>query len=772
MFSPAGRDAHAAARRCFDLLGRTKTLTREYGRDPLRSSQDRSDYPADPGADSLLHGLEPSLSESFFHPSQQPGQTLLLLALSAVIFLAFVIFALILSRILLKLYVERRQQRLGARFKTTMVVAFLGLSVVPVCFLFIFSYGLLNRTIDRWFGIPLDLIRARLARNRPSTAVQRAKPLLPYHPPLGQQRGVSSAPWPPPTLKKHFTFFEREVADLNLESAMCFDRQGRLLAHAGDPFPDASEISKLYPQLLSARVPPAGLSGDWRSGEFEMFISAQALQDPAGRTLGTVVGVTRLPLKLLAHLSGDGARGAKIRATERRAPHPQAQLPLMLWLITLVILFIATWFALFLSKQVTVPIQALAEATQEVAKGNLGFQVSVRADDELGILIRFFNAMTRQLQENRLAIEQAAKELQAANLQLDERGNTMEAILENIPTGVISFDPQGQITSVNTMAKRMFGREDLAGLRTLADLFTPEDARDMARLFRRSTRQGVAARQMELDFGGRRAFTSITVSSVRARHGKIGSVLVLEDLSELVQAQKAAAWQEVAQRIAHEIKNPLTPIQLSTERIRRLIERAGALPPDLVRAVSESASLVGREVDTLKSLVDEFSAFARFPASQTAPSSLNDIVENALKIFDGRLNGIEIHRDLSRDLPLAMVDPEQMKRAVANLIDNAAEALQHALQKEIWVQTALHAEHDVAEITVADSGPGIAPEDKEKLFLPFFSTKKRGTGLGLAIVSRIVFEQKGIIRVEENQPTGTKFIIELPVERTPAAQEQ
>jgi PAS domain S-box-containing protein len=350
---------------------------------------------------------------------------------------------------------------------------------------------------------------------------------------------------------------------------------------------------------------------------------------------------------------------------------------------------------------------------------------------------------------------------------LEERGNTIEAILENIPTGVISFDPQGQITSVNKMAKRMFGRDDMGGVRTLADLFTPEDTRDVARLFRRAARQGVASRQLELDFGKRRAFTSVTVSSVRARHGKIGSVLVLEDLSELVQAQKAAAWQEVAQRVAHEIKNPLTPIQLSTERIRRLLERAGALPADLLRVVSESAALVDREVATLKSLVDEFSAFARFPASQPLPSSLNDIVENALKIFDGRLNGIQIHRELSPNLPLALVDPEQMKRAVANLIDNAAEALERALRKDIWVRTAFDAEHEVAEITVADSGPGIGPEDKEKLFLPFFSTKQRGTGLGLAIVSRIVAEQKGIIRVEENQPTGTKFIIELPVERAP-----
>ncbi len=718
----------------------------------------------------FLGWSQASLNLSFIRP-QSPEQTLLLLSLSAVIFLAFVIFTLILLRILLKLYVERRQQRLGARFKTTMVVAFLALSLVPVCFLFAFAYGLLNRTIDRWFSIPLDLIRAdsgEIVRQLQSHTQSRSSQIAQHLAGSGALLHAVAASDQDSVLGA----LEREVVDLNLESAMCFDRQGRLLAEAGDPFPDPSEVVRMYPQLAQGMVPPGGVTDNWRSGGFEMFVSAQLLRDSAGAVVGTAVAITRLPLKLMA-LSQEIQREAQKYAqlTGERRALKRTYLS-FLCLITLVILFIATWFALFLAKQVTVPIQALAEATQEVAKGNLGYQVSARADDELGILIQSFNSMTRQLQENRLAIDQAARELQAVNRQLEERGNTIEAILENIPTGVISFDPQGQITSVNTMAKRLFGRDEMGAMHTLTDLFTPEDARDVARLFRRATRQGVASRQLELALGGRRAFTSLTVSSVRARHGKIGSVLVLEDLSELVQAQKAAAWQEVAQRVAHEIKNPLTPIQLSTERITRLLERAGALPPDLLRVVSESAALVGREVASLKSLVDEFSALARFPASNPLPSSLNEIVENALRIFEGRLRGIEIHRDLSPDLPLALVDPEQLKRAVANLIDNAAEALEHALQKEIWVRTTLDPEHDVVEITVADSGPGIAAEDKEKLFLPYFSTKHRGTGLGLAIVSRIVSEQKGIIRVEENQPTGTRFIIELPVERTPAIQGQ
>jgi PAS domain S-box-containing protein len=442
----------------------------------------------------------------------------------------------------------------------------------------------------------------------------------------------------------------------------------------------------------------------------------------------------------------------------------------MLWLLTLVILFIATWFALFFSKQVTVPIQALAEATHELSKGNLNYQVSVRADDELGSLIQSFNEMTQQLAENRKAIERAARELQDANQALDERGNTMEAILESIPTGVISFDPQGQIIRMNSSVERLFKEPRVKGARSLSDLFSSEDVRDIARLFRRAARQGVITRQLELGLAGRRAFVAVTVSSIRTRHGTAGSVLVIEDLSEMLRAQRAMAWQEVAQRIAHEIKNPLTPIQLSTERIRRLVERSGAdaSSPDLVARVAESTSLISREVETLKALVDEFSSFARFPASKPVPSSLNTIVENAVNVFNGRLNGIDLHCELAPDLPPVSADPEQIKRAIVNLVDNAAEALEQSLHREIWVRTSLEPDRDVVELMVADSGPGIPPEAKEALFLPSFSTKHRGTGLGLAIVSRIVSEHHGSIRVEENRPSGTKFVIELPVERATA----
>lgn len=714
----------------------------------------------------LFLGWAPaSFNLTFLQPST-PQQTILLLAVYTVIFLAFVIFALILLRNLLKLYVERRQQRLGARFKTKMVAAFLGLSLVPVCFLFIFAHGLLNRSIDKWFGIPFDIVRRdanEIFRQVELQAEQRALHDT-VHVASSENLAESIARGDRRAMERMLT---RGLKHASLESVICLDAQGRVLARGGRPWPAPSEIGRLFPELAPGELSSGGLSTHWRSESLDVFLAASPVEGADGKPIATVVSATRLPTNIRQMAQEIQQEAQKYDELSRERKAVKRNYLSVLSLLTLLILFVATWFALFLSKQVTVPIQALAQATEEVSKGNLGYQVTARTDDELGRLIRSFNEMTLQLAEHRRALEQAAQDLQKAYRDLEERTNTTEAILQNIPTGVISLDREGRITQVNATVERMFGRPEVKSARTLADLFSSEDAREISRLFRRAARQGVVTRQVELDLGGRQAFVALTISSIRARHGPVGSVLVLEDLTDLLRAQKAAAWQEVAQRIAHEIKNPLTPILLSTERIRRLVERAGphALSQELAAAVAESASLIGHEVATLQTLVGEFSSFARFPASHPVSASLNSIVESALSIFDGRLDGVMLHRELAPDLPPIQADPEQMKRAVVNLIDNAAEAVEDAAPKEIWVRTALDPQRDVLELVVADSGAGISAEAKEKLFLPFFSTKRRGTGLGLAIVSRIVSEHNGTIRVEENRPVGTKLVIELPVDR-------
>ena len=713
----------------------------------------------------LLGWSQASLNLSFIRPSSAQ-QTITLIAVSAIIFLAFVIFALILTRILLKLYVERRQKRLGARFKTKMVAAFLGLSLVPVSFLFIFAYGLLNRSIDKWFGIPFDIVRHDADEIFHQVEMQAQLDALHDTLHLADHEKLQHELSDNEHQNLDAVLAEAS-GDFSFESIVCYDSRGRMLAQIGAPPPNLNTLRKLFPSLLSGQFPRGGTSTQWNSGGSDLFLAAVPIMDVQGRKLGLVVSARQLPTDIRRMAEEIRREAKKYDDLSRERRTVKLTYLSILWLLTLLILFAATWFALFFSKQVTVPIEALAEATHQVSEGNLGFRVMARSDDELGTLIRSFNDMTGQLEENRQAIEQAAQDLQKANREMEQHSRTMEAILQNIPTGVISLDRQGQITQVNSAVERMFGPERVKAARTLSDLLVPDDLREVSRLFRRAARQGTITRQMDLEMSGRRLTVALTLSSIRAPQGTLGMLLVLEDLAELLRAQKAMAWQEVAQRIAHEIKNPLTPIQLSTDRIRRLIERAGpsAVSQDLADAVAESASLVSREVDSLKALVDEFASLARFPMSRPTVSSLNTIVETALDVFEGRLDGIVLQRDLAVDLPPVQADPEQFRRVVINLIDNAAEALEYSTVKIISVRTALDADRDVVELVVADSGPGITPDAKERLFLPYFSTKRRGTGLGLAIVSRIVSEHNGSIRAEENKPTGTRFVIELPVER-------
>jgi PAS domain S-box-containing protein len=427
---------------------------------------------------------------------------------------------------------------------------------------------------------------------------------------------------------------------------------------------------------------------------------------------------------------------------------------LYLLLIALSILFVATWIALVLARQISVPISALLEAAGQVRKGNLSHRVSERGIDELATLIRAFNEMMQALEVN--------------SRELESRRQFTEAILESIPTGVISLTADGSIRRVNRALHGLFPAEKSETARHLEDLFSTEDTTEIRYLMKRAQRTGLAASQFDLESPGHTRHMAATVSALPAvGQSAPGFVLVLEDTSELLRAQKAAAWHEVARRIAHELKNPLTPIALSAERIARLLDRGG-FPPDAQRILRECAATISREVESVKALADEFSQFSRFPAAQPVPADLNAVVRNALDVFAGRLDAIDLRVNLAPDLPLVDADPEQFKRLVVNLVDNAAEALRDSPLKRLLVTTSANA--DTVELLVADTGCGVSPGDKEKLFLPYFSTKGRGTGLGLAIVSHILAEHHGRIRVEDNKPSGARFIIEMPAavgENTP-----
>lgn len=673
------------------------------------------------------------------------------LALITLIFASLLVFALILGRYLLKLGAERRSGQLGSRFKVRMVLGAMGVSLLPVVFLFFFSYALINRTLNLWFPRPLEIASQQsqtLLSNLQASEVERLNR-------LAAAAAVNSS--------LDAAFLARSQS---ADAWWAADAAGRVVAGADLRKTATSKSNAVAPPQGSQAISPklAQTLGDgaqvW-SANGQLFLAgsaplkggvlyvAQRLPDDFSTRYAEIETQTNTYLQLRQQL----------RAYKR-------VLLLILLFITLVLLFVTTWVALFLSKQVTVPIQALAEATREISRGNFDHRIEVQAQDELGTLVRSFNRMTEQLGEGRRQINEFTRSLEQAIEERERRRKLMEAILENIPTGVFSLEVSGAVARVNSAAVKILG-EYARESHTLSELLGEEAARAVLHLMRRSLRMGAASREIEMATGGRLVRAAVTVSSLGPRRSNPGFVVVIDDLTDLLQAQKAAAWQEVAQRIAHEIKNPLTPIQLSAQRLLRYLDRAATTRPGAPRTefeklAAECAALIGREVHTLESLVDEFSQFARFPAARLTPADVNSIVEGALNLFQDRLEGITVKTDLAVSLPLVKADPELLRQVIANLIDNAAEAMEASAIRQLQVVTRARSDGDAVEIEISDSGHGISPADKEKLFLPHFSTKDRGTGLGLAIASRIVAEHNGTIRVEDNLPTGARFVICFP----------
>ena len=649
-----------------------------------------------------------------------PEQTFIFWAVSTLIFLLMVTLGFMLVRVGLRLYIERRSHREGSRIKTKLVIGALALSFMPVFFMVLFSVHVLNRNLDKWFSRPADAERLNF--------VEIGKALKTELQEKAQIQAALLASQP-----ETQSLLLRSVRTPGFLDSFC--RQQKLAAAAILRPNAAAPLDHCGP--FPIKESPRDATDD------TAIISYPVLYD--GKNWGRIVLAAQVPLDI----------ATKEQAMQRYAQY-YAQLAssrknirqsslLILALIALFVLFVATWIALFLSKQISVPIAALLHGAEEVRKGNLGHRVDVPAIDELASLVRGFNDMTRHLESN--------------SRELDARSRFTEAILESIPTGVISVASDGAIKRVNRALRRIFPDEVISRATRLEDLFSREDTAEIRYMMKRARRTGAASRELELQSERHKLHLSVTVAALEEGFTS-GFVVVLEDTSDLLRAQKAAAWNEVARRVAHEIKNPLTPIALSAERIARQMERAG-LPPEAHRIIQECASTIVREVESVKNLVNEFSTFARFPAAQPMRCDLNELVEGALAVFAGRLDGIEMRTKLAPGLPPVLVDPEQFKRVVVNLVDNAAEAMQDSLVRRISIATLVTAA-DTVELVVADTGCGVTPEDKEKLFLPYFSTKGRGTGLGLAIVNHILAEHGAHIRVEDNLPAGTRFTIEIP----------
>ena len=704
-------------------------------------------------------------------------QILLLITVSVLVFLLFVAFLVLLLRDLIKILADQRNQVLGARLRTRMYVGALLLSFTPALFMFLFSFLLMNRSIDRWFSEPAAEVRDNSAQvamelshyaslnARAEAASMAASPQLTVALGSGSTQDILNV------MRDHQITLQGGFAVLYRDSAPVAVYE---LPQQTGPAEVHSWLNTDNRQRIRPSDPLAGaiLKASQRADEPMLIVggSEYALGSASLPGGGLIVAGLPMPSGLNAMMNGLSSGTNQYWALYRQRRTVRSMYVVLLLMITALVLYASTWLARIVSRQITGPLAALADAMDAIAQGDYSHRVTLAASAEMGELVRSFNHMAADLDESRQLADTAARELSAANLAVEARRRELETILETIPSGVVTLDASRRILLGNRAFAdllRLEGRPQLAGV-LLDSLLPAEFTDELVRLDRRAHRMGVASSEFEMRTARGPVSLSVTIAAVDSVGGQpAGSILVLEDVTELLHAQRQAAWKEVAQRIAHEIRNPLTPITLSTERIRRHIDRSTPESPGIIRKCCDA---VLKSVESMRTLVGQFAALAEFPSARPRASDLNEIVESALLLFEGRIRTIQIERHLQSGMPPVMADPEALRRALANLIDNAAEAMQESLLRVLSIETSVDAAHGMAEIIVADTGPGLTDEIRERLFLPWFSTRQRGTGLGLSIVAKIVQEHGGSIRAENNVPAGARFIIELPLAEAAAAE--
>ena len=697
-------------------------------------------------------------------PAFFPGN-ILVLTLLEINLILLVLLVLLLSRNLIKHYFEKRQKILGAGFRGKLIAAFVGFSSIPAILLLIVASGLLTSSVENWFSIqverPLDnaLRVAQLYyQKEEETARNYAKTLGSI---LSTDHLLSEENRPRLLDLLRSKRLEYQVAGLELILSRT-DRPLRFLdpkiSDRAFPLPSQELLQRSFSGEAVVEKPLTAAGNLIRA-------MAPIYPGSGGQERETVKGVILVDILIPKTLEGNMeeiTRSFEDYKQLKAFKNPIKESYLLSFvLITVVILFSATWFGFYLAKGITVPLQKLAEGTHAIAQGDLSFRIRVDASDELGVLVQSFNKMTEDLQARKTELEEVNRSLRQSNLELDQRRTYIETVLENIATGVISLDSQGRITTVNHSAERIFqvSNQEIRG-KLARDAFQSLKLTPIIGLLDEMETRPLDSieRELHVEVGGRALTLNASITRLRNELGlDLGRVMVVEDLTELIKAQKAAAWQEVAQRIAHEIKNPLTPIQLSAERLRKkYLEQA----PDFPHVLEESATTIMNEVRSLKHLVDEFSHFARLPALHFSKQDIHSILQEAIQLYKGAHRDLQVETRYDLSLPSLNLDREQFRRVFVNLFENAVEAMNHI--GHLWITTQYDPVHKKAIVTVADDGTGILPEDQDKLFLPYFSRKKSGTGLGLAIVHRIIKEHNGNIQIANRQPRGTLVTIEIP----------
>ena len=663
-----------------------------------------------------------------------------------IILILLLIFLVI--RNLVKLIFERKRKVLGARLRTKLVVAFISLSLVPTVLLFLVAVGFITNSVEHWFKAQVEQslqgsleVAQTYYRDFANATVSSAQQISRNLSKQGVIKGEKGGGFLREAL-------EVKRQEYHLSTLGIFLKGGGESIRVEDP--TLKTVSLTLPQdMLEAGFSGKEISRILSVGEGEMITGIAPIFNPPskGEVVGVVAASHFIPKSLTGKMREISQAFVEYKQLKVLKKPIKFSYMMALLMVTLLIVFSATWFGFYLAKDITVPIKELAEATHRIATGDLNYRIQMKAADEIGMLVQSFNQMTGDLQVSRSELEQRKK--------------YMEIVLKNVAAGVISIDEKGMITTINTSAEQMLEvKGEVVLEKKFSEVLAKEYVERIEELLSelRSSRKDFMEKQVTLNLRGKSLFLLINLTTLKDEEGKpLGVVTVFDDLTHLIKAQRVAAWREVARRIAHEIKNPLTPIQLSAQRLRKRymekLQQDGSVFDECTRTII-------KQVEELKGMVNEFSNFARMPASNPTPNHLNEIIQETLVLFKEARKEVRFHF-IPNDLPVFNIDRDQMKRVMINLIKNSLAAI--GKEGEIKIQTSYDSKLQMVRLEVSDDGSGIPDEDKGKLFEPYYSTKKSGTGLGLTIINAIIADHNGYIRVRDNKPKGTTFLIELPI---------
>ncbi|GFO54273.1 PAS domain-containing sensor histidine kinase [Geomonas sp. Red276] len=692
------------------------------------------------------------------------GSNIVIFGIINVIILLIILLIYLVFRNITKLFLERRKNAPGAKLRTKLVLAFVTLSLVPTMLLFFVSAGFITNTIQNWFNKQVESSLNESMEVAQTYYKSSAANALYYGQQIAEivkERELLNEE----NLPKLKNLVRQKQQEYNLGVVEVFSSQREELIRAANPKVPLGEFTN--PSSDDIKV---GLAGDEltrisAAGKADLIRGIVPVRSNWNNkdVVGVIVVNYYVPYSLVAKMREISASYHEFRQLKIMKNPIATGYILTLFLITMVIVFLAVWFGVYLARSLTDPIRQLAEATRQVAEGNLDVHLGETGHDEIGMLISSFNRMTQDLRENQAALQRTNEELQKSNLELEQRRRYMETVLANVNAGIISVDKDGLLTTVNKSAEKLLAINlDKVGGKNFREVLCVEHLDIVKGLLRDMVlaKQDAITRQLTITVRGQEVTLLSNLTVLKDENDVfMGMVVVLDDLTGLIKAQRMAAWREVARRIAHEIKNPLTPIQLSAQRLRK---RYLARFEGEERVFDECTAMIIKSVDELKGLVDEFSKFARMPAAVPRPNDLNELLREALTLY------VEAHRHIrftlkaDPGLPKIMLDRDQIKRVLINLLDNAVAAIEG--EGEIEISSAFDPVLKMATFTVSDTGHGISAEDRPRLFEPYFSRKKSGTGLGLAIVNTIITDHHGFIRAKENIPQGSRFIIELPAD--------